>query len=360
MAGRGEELDANEPATAYKLEKARERGQIARSAELTFAAVLLAAVACVYGLGARTLSGLSAVVGNALSLAQRAQTEASISWLLATLAKEALLAAAPLVFVLWLAAAAVSAIQARGVFSAEPLKPDFARLNPATGLKRLFKLRSLFDLARAGLKIAVLGFAMTVWMRASWPALLALSMLPTRELARAATALFASALTVMALLVVLFALLDWAFNRWEFMRNMRMSTREIKDEHKEREGDPRIRARLRELRLEWLKRARQLAQVRNADVLLTNPTHYAVALRYQQEEMPAPMIVARGAGELASRMRKEAGRHRVPIVENAPLARALFALGEAGSHVPQEHFEGVAKVLRWVYANRPAAGGARP
>jgi flagellar biosynthetic protein FlhB len=133
---------------------------------------------------------------------------------------------------------------------------------------------------------------------------------------------------------------------------MRMSKREIKDEHKQREGDPRIKRRLRELRVEWLKRARQLAKVRSADVLLTNPTHYAVALEYRHGETPAPMITARGAGELAHRMRAEAQRRGVPVVEHAPLARALFALEGSQVFVPEQHFEPVARILRWVYAAR--------
>jgi flagellar biosynthetic protein FlhB len=166
--------------------------------------------------------------------------------------------------------------------------------------------------------------------------------------------LLASALALLAAIVLVFALLDFALNRWQFMRDMRMSRREMRDEHKEREGDPRIKARLRELRLEWLRRARQLTKIRGSDVLLTNPTHYAVALAYRHGEMPAPLITARGAGELAQRMRAEARRRNVPVVENAPLARALFALEESQRFVPEEHFEPVARILRWVYATRAA------
>ncbi len=194
---------------------------------------------------------------------------------------------------------------------------------------------------------------MALWGQHHLLEMLRLSAQPPRSMVQTGLELLGSALSLLAGLVLLFAVLDWIINRWEFMRNMRMSKREIKDEHKEREGDPRIKSRLRELRLQWLTRARQLSRVRSADVLLTNPTHYAVALEYRHGEMPAPMITARGAGELARRMRNEARRNNVPVVEHPPLTRALFALDEAQVLVPEEHFSQVARILRWVYAARP-------
>jgi len=171
--------------------------------------------------------------------------------------------------------------------------------------------------------------------------------------------LLRSALPLLAGIIAAFALLDWGFNRWDYMRQMRMSRREMKDEHKEREGDPRVKNRRRQLRIEWLKRVRQLAKVRNADVLVTNPTHVAVALEYRHGEMPAPQITARGTGELALQMRREARRHSIPIVENPQLARALFAARESQVYVPQEQFHQVARVFRWVFAAREHRSGAQ-
>jgi flagellar biosynthetic protein FlhB len=347
MAEQQEDLDRNEPATPHKLEKARERGSVVRSTEVVFACVLLAAVAYVYGLGTQLMDDVGTVVRRALSFSGRDQLDraAALGYLLAI---------APAIFVAWLAALLAAAAQARGVFSAHPLTPDFSRLNPATGLKRMFSMKSLHDLWRNSAKLAVICIAAVLWGRAHLEAILRMSTLPPRAMAQAGLSLFGSALTLLAGIVIVFALLDWALNRWEFLKKMRMSKREVKDEHKEREGDPRIKSRLRELRLAWLKRMRELAKVRNADVLLTNPTHYAVALEYRHGEMPAPMITARGAGELARNMRNEARRRNVPVVENAPLTRALHALNESQVFVPVEHFEEVARVLRWVYAARGA------
>jgi flagellar biosynthetic protein FlhB len=362
MAGQGEsELDANEPASDHKLEKARKRGSIPRSAELIFATVLLGCVAYVYGLAERTVTNVAVVMQQGLSAAGRdALSSASALTAMQSFATRAALAIAPFIFVIWLIALLVGALQARGVFSAEPLKPDFSRVNPATGLKRLFSTKALHDLWRSAARIALLTGVMIAWGRHHLPELLRLSHADHALLSRG-IALLGSALTALAAIVLVFALLDWTINQREFMKKMRMSKRELKDEHKEREGDPRIKKRLRELRLAWLKRSRQLAKVRSADVLLTNPTHYAVALEYRHGEMPAPMVTARGAGDFARQLRAEAYRRAVPVVENAPLARALFAQAEAQPFVDEQHFDAVARVLRWVYAarTRPLASLSR-
>jgi flagellar biosynthesis protein FlhB len=360
MAGQQTDLDRNEPATPYKLEKAQQRGSIVRSTELTFAGVLLTCVACVYGLGTQVVDGIAVLGRQGLSFVGReALTGESAIAFVGTLATHALRVVAPVVFVVWLTAFLISAMQARGVFTAQPLKPDFTRLNPATGFKRMFSVKSLHDLWRSVAKLGAISVAMALWGQHHLLEMLRLPAQPSRAMLHSGIDLLGSALSLLAGLVLLFAALDWSINRWEFMRNMRMSKREIKDEHKEREGDPRIKSRLRELRLQWLKRARQLAKVRSADVLLTNPTHYAVALEYRHGEMPAPMITARGAGELAQRMRDQARRHGVPVVQHIPLTRALFALDETQLLVPEEHFGQVARILRWVYAARASHGAQR-
>jgi flagellar biosynthetic protein FlhB len=359
MAGEGQDLDRNEPATPHKIDKARDRGSIFRSSEIAFAFILLACVACVYGLGLRVVHGTAALLQGGLSFAGRDELNASSTLAYVhALGTHALMTIAPLVFVIWTTALVINALQGQGVFSAEPLKPDFSRLSPATGLKRLFSMKSLHELWRSSAKIVVLALAMTLWAR--YHLLEILHIGSRREpMTERGIELLASALSLLAAVVLVFALLDWGLNRWQFMREMRMSRREMKDEHKEREGDPRIRARLRELRVEWFKRARQMAKVRSADVLVTNPTHYAIALEYRHGQMPAPMITARGRGDMAQRMRAEARRRAVPVVENPPLARALFALRESQAFVPEEHFDAVARILRWVYAARGEKTAAR-
>lgn len=353
MSGDGGDLDRNEAATAYKLQKAHERGSIVKSAEVTFAALLLAACASVYGLGDGVVQQAGGLMAKGISASGRGslnpQSAMALAAALSALAAQLL---APLLFVFWTVATLSGALQARGAFSAQPLKPDFSRLSPAKGLERLMSAKSLLDLLRNAIKLTVMAVAGVVWGNNHLTDLIALQSVTSRSQANGTLDLIGSLLGMATALFLLFAMLDWMVNRWEFARQMRMSKRDVKDEHKEREGDPRIKSRLRELRMEWLKRARSLAKVKSADVLLTNPTHYAVALQYRHGEMPAPKVLARGAGEMALRMREEARRRQVPVVENPPLARALFRIRGNEPFVPEEHFHDVARILRWVYAAR--------
>jgi flagellar biosynthetic protein FlhB len=153
------------------------------------------------------------------------------------------------------------------------------------------------------------------------------------------------------------ALLDFGYVRWDFAKRMMMSRREMREEHKRREGDPKVRARIRELQREMRKRSGALKRVPDADVLITNPQHIAVALRYRPEELPAPRLIAKGAGDLAARMKLLARRHGVPVVENRPLARRLFLRGGLDAAIAQEEYPQVARVLAWVYALRELRAG---
>jgi flagellar biosynthesis protein FlhB len=359
MADGQTDLDRSEAASPFKLQKAHDRGSIFRSMEVTFAVVLLALTACAYGLGESTLRRAGQLLFAGLSMSGRPSLEPqgalSAVWLLAVAAAQVV---APLLFVVWIAATGAAALQARGVFSAEPLRPDFSRLNPAQGFKKLFSLRSLIDLMRNAVKLLVLGVAAVLWGTDHLGDMLSMQQLPVRAQAALGLRLVAGGLGMVATLYIVFALFDWLFNRWDFGRQMRMSKREMKDEHKEREGDPRIKGRLRELRQEWLRKARTASQVKGADVLVTNPTHYAVALHYRHGQTPAPVIQARGIGELALRMREAARRHGVPIVENPPLARALYKVPGETPFVPEAQFHDVARILRWVYAARRGTHGA--
>lgn len=360
MSASQDELDRNEPASAYKLDKARERGSIVRSADVTFAAVLIAAVGLVYGIAEATLRNGSGLFAFAFPVIQRESFgEATALGLVQALLMRAAQLVAPVLLVLWFAAVVAGALQARGVFSAEPMKPDFSRVNPAEGLKRVFSMRSLHELVRSIIKLSVLAVVGVAWGSHHTADVIRASALSPAALLHLGVTLLGSLIVLIAACFIAFAFLDWSFSRWEFMRRMRMSKREIKDEHKEREGDPRIKSRLRELRMELSRRSRSVARVKEADVLLTNPTHYAVALKYVHGSMPAPMVVAKGAGDLALRLRAEARRCGVPVVEHVLLTRALFAAIEPDGFVPESEFAQVARILRWVYAARqqaPAAG----
>jgi flagellar biosynthetic protein FlhB len=258
----------------------------------------------------------------------------------------------PLLVALPLAAALASIAQTGMVFSFQPLQVDFQRLNPATGFKRVFSARSLFDGLRACVKLALLTGAGSAALYALLPQFHRLSALPPARFLETALADLASLGWKMAAALAVIAVADVLFTRREFGRKMRMSRRELKDEHRNREGDPRIRARLRELRRELLQRTRSLRNTRDADVVLTNPTHYAVALQYRHGEMEAPRVVAKGAGQLAAAMREIAGRHRIVVVQNPSLARRLFREAAIDAYLPANFHAEVARILVWVLAMR--------
>lgn len=356
-----QDLDRNEAATPYKLEKARERGQVAKSADAVSAVVFTVAVAYFYWKG---WDGLTSQFryGHAL-LAQAGRLDgsaASLWWLLGGAVRDTGAALAPFFAALVVAAVVANLAQTGPVLSFEPVKADFSRLNPVNGFKKLFSLRTLFDAARAILKLLLLTLVVYHALKELAPQFPQLAAMPPAKLARTLVHDAASAGLKIALALCLIALVDFAYTRREFNRKMRMSRRELKDEQKNREGDPRIRARLRELRREALRRSMALRKTSSADVLLTNPTHVAVALRYVDGEMAAPQVVAKGAGALAAVMRQIAARHRIPVVQSPPLARQLFHDVEVDQQVPPALYAEVARILVWIFAmrQRTAAGAA--
>jgi len=353
MAEQQQDLDRNEEATPYKLEKARERGQVSKSADVVSAVVFTVAVAYFYWKGWDGL--LSQFRYDQALLMQAGQldgTAASLWWLLGGIVRDTGAALAPYFGVLLIAAILANVMQTGPVLSLDPVKADFNRLNPVNGLKKLFSMRTLFDGGRAIIKLILLMLVVYHALAALTPKFPQLASMPPAQLARTMLDDAAVAGLKIALMLCLIALVDFAYTRREFNKKMRMSQRELKDEHKHREGDPRIRARLRELRREALRRSMAVRKTGSADVLLTNPTHVAVALRYVDGEMASPQMVAKGAGALAAVMRQIAARHGIPVVQSPPLARELFHQLEVDQHVPPSLYADVARILVWVFAMR--------
>jgi flagellar biosynthetic protein FlhB len=242
------------------------------------------------------------------------------------------------------------------VLSVTPVKPDWDRINPASGLKRMFSLRTLFLGVRALLKIALLGTVVVLALRAMAPRFFPLAGMPPAGMLGALLDGFSSMGLKLALTLGLLALLDLIYTRWQFLKNMRMSRRELKDEFKTKEGDPRIRMRMRELRREWARRVMALRRTREADLLITNPTHIAVALKYEHGQMVSPLVLAKGRGMMAAAMRSIGARYRIPVVQNPTLARALFAGLAVNQHVTPDLYAPVARIIVWLMARRKALG----
>jgi len=353
-----QDLDRNEAATPFKLQKAREEGQTPRSADMVSSLVFLGAMLYLAGQASELAEALLRLAQAALVQAAHARPAAAL-WPLATqLASAAASALLPLLVLLPLVAVLAALGQTGMVFSLTPLHIDFSRIHPATGFKRLFSQRTLFDGGRACLKMLVLTLVAALALQALLPQFHAIAALPPAAFLHTLVQDLTALGMKLGLALVLVSAIDLLFTRREFGRNMRMSRRELQDEYKNREGDPRIRARLRELRRELLKRSRALANTRTADVVLTNPTHYAVALRYVHGEMAAPRVVAKGAGQLAAAMRQIAARHNVIVVQNPPLARRLFHEGTIDEYIPGSFHAEVARIIVWVMAVRQQRGSA--
>jgi flagellar biosynthesis protein FlhB len=350
-----QDLDRNEAATPYKLEKARERGSVAKSVDANGVAILAVATLACFAWADGATSRFAHVAARLLAGAgTQLGTTDDAARLLSHVMGAGLQVIAPLLFALACVAIIVNVAQAGVVFSVTPLKPDFARLNPAQGFKRIVSVRGLYEAVKNILKLLVLGGVLALALKALAPQLLALVDVRPAAYPALITAMTGRLLVKLLLVLVVFAAIDWVFARAQYARQMRMSRREIKDEHKNREGDPRIRSRLRELRMKMLKRSQALRELPQADVLLTNPTRVAVALRYEHGVSPAPRVIAKGAGELARKMRDAAFRHQVPIVPSPALARALYREADDGGYVPEKRYADVARILVWLQAARRA------
>ena len=350
-----QDVDRTEAATPFKLEKAREKGQTARSVDLVSAIVFLAAMVYCASRGMQLAAAVVQLAGAALG--RVGLLPAAALWpLVEEVARSAAALLLPLFFVAICTAVVAGVMQAGFVFSLTPLQADFQRLNPARGLKRVFSLRTLFDAFRACLKLAALAATAGVALAALAPLFAAIGLLPPAALFAVLVEEVTGLGLRMAAALLVLAMLDVLYTRREFARNMRMSRRELKNEFKDREGDPRIRSRLRELRKELLRRTLAIRNTATADVVVTNPTHYAVALRYVHGEMPAPKVVAKGAGQLAAAMRGIAARHGVIVLPHPPLARRLFREAPLDADLPEAFHAEVARIFVWIMELRRQSG----
>lgn len=267
---------------------------------------------------------------------------------------------APLFLVLAAVAVLANFLQVGPVWSGKALQPNFGKINPAEGIKRLFSPQSLAELAKSLLKITIVGAIAYFTVAGELDRLLPLlDQTPYQILAFLGDVcgrLFWRVCLVLAALAVL----DFLFQKWQWERDHRMTKQEVKEEYKQTEGDPKVKARIRSIQRD-MARKRMMAAVPEADVVITNPTHLAVALQYESGKMEAPVVTAKGAGLIAERIREIAREHDVPIVEDRPLARNLYKSVEVGRPIPEALYQAVAEVLAYVYRLRrmKAAGGGR-
>ena len=356
MAEQTEE-DRTEPATPRRREEARERGQVARSADLSSAVVLLAAVLALRFAGRPLIEGLFASASTVLEgLAGIDGDPASLMGQFGGAFTAVLLGFLPFAGIVLAAAAAANLFQVGFLWTVQPLVPDLDRLNPVTGLGRLFSLRGLIRLVGGLLKVAMVGIVVfwTIW--AERTGLVELSGRDFEQIPGMTIDLMQTLSLRAALALLVLALAEYGFQKWQFERDLRMSRRELREELRRFEGDPRIRERRRVLQ-RTLALDRMVLAVPQATVVITNPTHLAVAVRFEKP-MDAPVVVAKGAEQMARRIRESAMEHGVPIVERKDLARALYGGVDVGQPIPSALYKAVAEILAYVYRLKGIAPAA--
>ena len=334
--------------TDKKLEDARLKGDVPISSEMKHAMMFVGAIIVAGGLGAMTLSSLGAVLVRIWGGAEDFRMDPDGAQGLVTgIAGETAFAMAPILGLLTGFALLTLFVQGRPTLAWSRVKPKWSKLNPVSGLGRLFGVRALVEFGKTLLKFAAVIIVASVVV---WPKMIGLDQLIGSGAGRigdVALELVFVMLKAVAILVGAIALFDFVYQRRSFFKRMRMTLQEVKDEHKQSEGDPKIKAKIRQI---GIKRSRQrmMQAVPTASVIVTNPTHYAVALKYEHGDMAAPVVVAKGVDLVALKIREIATANKVPVVESPPLARALYASVEIDHPIPAEHYKAVAEIIGFV------------
>ncbi len=354
--------DRQLPASERRLQKAREDGRVARSRDLGHFAVLGAALIGAAAIGPSMARETISMVRSALSFERdAAMTVQRLPGVVAELGADAALATLPLVGGLAIVAIAATLIPGGLVLSTKPLDLDPSRLSPLNGIKRVFSVRGAFDLARLLVLSCALAAIGSWFVTTSLPEFAGLAARPLAQGLSGGAAVMGAGLAALVAVLAAVALVDVPFQWFRHRADLKMTHQEARREAKESDGDPMLRGRMRARQREIAGR-RMLAAVPTADVVITNPTHYAVAIRYDESAMGAPRVVAKGADLLAGRIRELAAQAGVPLLEAPPLARALYAHVEVDREIPAALYNAVAQVLAWVYQlrHRAAAPGAAP
>lgn len=343
--------ERTEQPSGRRLGEARERGQVPRSAEAGPAVAVLAAAGFLTWSGASWLAGLAALLPMTLgALPSHPWTTAQAEEFGWRMTQQFILLAGPPILIFAVCKIAVNVLQVGFVFSLKPLAPNFGKLNPLTGLKGLLGTRALVDLAKAPLKLALFGLVAYVTIKHGLLTLLSSGGgVDPRTSLSVLGSLVTTLLWRLGAVHLALAGADYGYQRWSHHRGLRMTREEVKEEAKQSEGDPAIRARFKSLHRQYATR-RMMQDVATADVVVTNPTHYAVGLRYDPTAMRAPTVVAKGVRLLALEIRERATAAGVPIVEHKPLAQALYKAVPVGAEIPSALYRAVAEILAYVWS----------
>jgi flagellar biosynthetic protein FlhB len=349
--------EKTEKATPKKREKARQEGQVAKSAEIPSVLIMLVGIGVLYFSGQFSYHQLvSAMQANLIfDLAPELTTDASIR-LLADVLWYFFLAVIPLMGGVFLIAVASNICQVGFHWSSKAIQPKLSKLSLAKGMTRIFSPKSIVQLVKAFLKLAIIGIVSFIVIKSEIPGMLTLY-------DTSASFIFSYILKVsfnifmwVTVVMVVVAILDYIYQKWQFEKEMRMTKQEVKEENKQAEGDPQVKSRIRSIQMQAARR-RMMQEIPEADVVVTNPTHLALALKYEPGGIGAPRVVAKGAGKVAERIKKMAKDYHIPVVENKKLARNLYKMVGVGDEIPSELYQAVAELLAYVYKLKGKSNG---
>jgi flagellar biosynthetic protein FlhB len=361
MSDSGQEDDSQktEEPTPKKIEESRKKGQVALSREVNNWVMLFFGTVVVLALGPAALNKLTDFMAGFIERAHlMPSAPGGVGIVLGQSFWEVFgILVVPLI-VLVIAAFMSPFLQIGPLFAPGIIKPDFSKVSPMGGVKRLFSMRSLMEFVKGILKIGIIGFVGFLLLKPFYGSIDHMVGLPVPMMMGEMQALILRLMSGILVVLLVVAVTDLVYQRYEHNKKMRMTKQELKDEYKQTEGDPHVRAKLRQLRQEKA-RTRMMQAVPEADVIITNPTHYSLALKYDPDEMDAPVLVAKGVDELAMRIREVAKENDIPLYENKPLARAMYDTVELDEMVPEQHYKAVAEVISYVFQLKGKLGNPK-
>ena len=335
--------------TEHRRSEARRKGNVARSQDMNSASLMLAVALGLSVFGIGLLQAMGRLIAVSLKTASPLPLDAqSVTERFRALFEYSLIEAAPLLLLFVATAVFINVVQVGFMVTPEVLVPKLNKLNPLQGVKRIFSTRALMRLFGSLSKLVVVVALAAVFISSSLPALIQLSGTEPSHILRTIHEIVVRLAFQLALALMALALLDFGFQKWKHEQDLRMSKQEVREEMKQMEGDPQTRQRRKEAHRK-LVQAREVEQVKTADVVVTNPTHVAVALKYDPEVMAAPIVVAKGMGLMAERIRRVAIEYGVPVIERKPLARTLYKTVKVGRQIPEEMFTVFAEIMAYVY-----------
>ncbi len=341
--------ERTEQATAKRRADARKKGQVARSRELPSILVMMTGLAVLFFGGLHILNQLSTLTTKLLkqmgTLVLAPDNLLALSY---EIAPALLVILGPIFLGVTGMAILSNYAQVGSLFSTEAVRPDYSRLNPIKGLTRLFSRQAAMEFFKSIVKFVIIGWVAYVTIRNEGAQISALGDQEVNSIFQYVAAISSRLFFKTVLVMLGLAAVDYGFQRWSHEKSLRMTKREVQEEFKQTEGDPQVKSRIRSIQREMARR-RMMAEVPKADVIITNPTHLAIALEYKYKEMAAPKVLAKGAGFVAEKIREVARSHQVPLVENKPLAQALYKTIDVGQSIPSSLYQAVADILAYVY-----------